>query len=165
MQIKETMRCFGIKESKGTFEGKEFSSTTFHLEATLAENSAGRSLGIVTRPFKFGDATEFDKWSKIPDRAFPIHVEVVFTVNAGADNGAVLNRWISSQRKQFSQKQRQMPKYLIQSVERGAFLVPDQNNEPRWERNLKKCVSGVLTDLDNVRGKRMNCPAHIVVIT
>ena len=90
MQIKETMRCFGIKESKGTFEGKEFSSTTFHLEATLAENSAGRSLGIVTRPFKFGDATEFDKWSKIPDRAFPINVEVVFTVNAGSDNGVVL---------------------------------------------------------------------------
>lgn len=90
MEIKQTMRCFGIKESKGTFEGKEFSSTTFHLEATLAENSAGRSLGIVTRPFKFGNASEFDKWSHIPDKAFPINVEAVLTVNAGADNGVVL---------------------------------------------------------------------------
>lgn len=60
-----------------------------------------------------------------------------------------------------------MPKYLIQSVERGAFLVPDENNEPRWERNLKKCVSGVLTDLDNVHQmiiEYCDFDDHIVIV-
>lgn len=43
-----------------------------------------------------------------------------------------------------------MSKFLIQSISRGAFLVPDENNQLRWERDLRKCASGVLDDLENV---------------
>lgn len=43
-----------------------------------------------------------------------------------------------------------MSKFLIQSISRGAFLVPDENNQPHWERNLKCCASGVLADLESV---------------
>lgn len=43
-----------------------------------------------------------------------------------------------------------MAHYLIQSITRGAFLVPDENNQPTWERNLKNCAAGVLTDIENV---------------
>lgn len=63
MKFKNQALCVGIKESKGEFEGRSFSSTTFHLVVSLSENSSGRSLGNVSRPFKYGDAHEFDKWA------------------------------------------------------------------------------------------------------
>lgn len=62
MQMQSNVVVHAVKESAGEFEGRAFSSTTFHCEVDLKENSAGRSIGRVTRPFKLGDAKEFDKW-------------------------------------------------------------------------------------------------------
>jgi len=88
MKFQNTAICTGIKESKGDFEGKAFSSTTFHLIVDVAENGSGRSIGAVTRPFKFGDASEFDKWSHLakswPVGGLPCTCD--FDVVAGADN-------------------------------------------------------------------------------
>jgi hypothetical protein len=84
--------CTAIKESAGTIEGKAFSSTTFHLSVDLAENSAGRSIGTVTRPFKFGDASEFDKWAHLA-KSWPVGglpCDCDFEVVAGADNTSKL---------------------------------------------------------------------------
>jgi len=92
MKFSNTALCTGIKESKGEFEGKAFSSTTFHLIVDVAENGAGRSLGSVTRPFKFGDASEFDKWAHLskswPASGVPCACD--FEVVAGADNSSKL---------------------------------------------------------------------------
>lgn len=87
MQFKSSVVLTAIKESQGTFQqgqGKDisFSSTTFHLEVDLPENGAGRSLGRVTRPFKFGDAKEFDKWAAFKNEDFPMHVEATFEIAA-----------------------------------------------------------------------------------
>lgn len=88
MKFQNTVLCTGIKESKGEFEGKAFSSTTFHLNVDVAENSAGRSIGTVTRPFKHGDASEFEKWAHLskswPVGGLPCIAD--FEVVAGADN-------------------------------------------------------------------------------
>lgn len=92
MKFQSRTICTGIKESAGTMEGKAFSSTTFHLIVDVAENSAGRSIGQVTRPFKFGDATEFEKWAHLakswPAGGLPCDAE--FEVVAGADNSSKL---------------------------------------------------------------------------
>jgi len=88
MKFQNVAICTGIKESKGDFEGKAFSSTTFHLNVDLAENGAGRSLGVVTRPFKFGDASEFEKWAHL-SKSWPIGglpCMCDFEITAGADN-------------------------------------------------------------------------------
>jgi hypothetical protein len=90
--MKMSLRCTGIKESKGDFEGKAFSSTTFHLIVDVAENGAGRSLGAVSRPFKFGDASEFEKWAHLknswPDSGVQCDCDVDLV--AGADNATKL---------------------------------------------------------------------------
>jgi hypothetical protein len=88
MKFQNQALCTGIKESKGEFEGKAFSSTTFHLNVDLSENGAGRSLGMVTRPFKFGDASEFEKWAHL-SKSWPVgglSCMCDFDVVAGADN-------------------------------------------------------------------------------
>ncbi|MCZ8252245.1 MAG: hypothetical protein O9318_07230 [Hylemonella sp.] len=92
MKFKNRVLCTGIKESAGSMEGKAFSSTTFHLIVDVAENSAGRSIGQVTRPFKYGDATEFEKWAHL-GKAWPpggLPCEAEFEVVAGADNTSKL---------------------------------------------------------------------------
>lgn len=92
MQMKSHVTCTAIKESQGSFEGKPFSSTTFHLTVDMAENTAGRSIGVVTRPFKFGDASEFEKWAHLkaswPAAGLPCIA--TFEVVAGADNASKL---------------------------------------------------------------------------
>lgn len=70
-----------VKESVGTFEGKAFSSTTFHCEVDLKENGAGRSIGRVTRPFKLGDAKEFDKWAHLGN-SLPVTADAEFEIDA-----------------------------------------------------------------------------------
>lgn len=92
MKLNSQVLCTGIKESSGSFEGKPFSSTTFHLNVDVAENGAGRSLGMVSRPFKFGDASEFEKWAHLKN-AWPvagIQCAVIFDVVSGADNSTKL---------------------------------------------------------------------------
>lgn len=94
MKMKATVICTGIKESAGVFEEtkRAFSSTTFHLIVDVAENGAGRSIGAVSRPFKFGDATEFEKWAhlktKWPDTG--LLCDCVFDVVAAAQDGSKL---------------------------------------------------------------------------
>lgn len=92
MKFSNLALCTGIKESKGDFEGKAFSSTTFHLIVDVAENGSGRSIGAVTRPFKFGDATEFEKWVSV-GKSWPTGGLICacdFEVVAGADNSSKL---------------------------------------------------------------------------
>lgn len=79
--------CYGIKESKGEFEGRVFSSTTFYLPADMAGNGSGRAIGSVTTPHKFGDASEFEKWSHL-EKSWPVSGVAVlcdFDVVAGKD--------------------------------------------------------------------------------
>ncbi|MDB5965397.1 MAG: hypothetical protein JWQ72_1897 [Polaromonas sp.] len=94
MKMKADAICTGIKESAGVFEEtkKAFSSTTFHLIVDVAENTAGRSIGAVSRPFKMGDATEFEKWAKLKDRwpSGGLLCDCVFDMVAGPDNTSKL---------------------------------------------------------------------------
>lgn len=85
MQFKAETILHAVKESAGTFEGKAFSSTTFHMEVDLKENGAGRSIGRVTRPFKFGDAAEFEKWVPHADK-FPLKCEALFEMEASRED-------------------------------------------------------------------------------
>ncbi len=92
MRMKSQNLCTGIKESKGEFEGRAFSSTTFHLIVDVAENSAGRSIGTVSRPFKCGDATEFNKWQHL-ENSWPVGgvmCECEFDLVAGSGNDSKL---------------------------------------------------------------------------
>lgn len=86
MKFKTEVIVHGVKESKGEIEGRAFSSTTFHCEVDIAENSAGRSIGRATRPFKLGDATEFDKWAHLGN-SLPVKAEATFEMAAAAQDG------------------------------------------------------------------------------
>lgn len=86
MQFKSEVIIHGVKESKGSIDGREFSSTTFHCEVDLADNSAGRSIGRATRPFKLGDAKEFDKWAHLGG-ALPLKAIATFEMAAAAQDG------------------------------------------------------------------------------
>ncbi|ABM32981.1 hypothetical protein QRO08_10010 [Paracidovorax citrulli] len=79
----------GVKESEGTIEGRAYSSTTFHCEVDLSENSAGRSIGRATRPFKLGDAAEFNKWAHL-GASLPIKAVATFEMAAGAQDATKL---------------------------------------------------------------------------
>lgn len=85
MEFTTKVEVHAVKESSGTYEGKAFSSTTFHCVVDLKENGAGRSIGKVTRPFKLGDHHEYDKWAHLGDQ-LPLVAEAVFEMAAGTDN-------------------------------------------------------------------------------
>ncbi|OJU91331.1 MAG: hypothetical protein BGO13_10895 [Burkholderiales bacterium 66-5] len=89
MQFKSEVIVHGVKESKGTIEGRDFSSTTFHCEVDLSENSAGRSIGRATRPFKIQDAGEFDKWAHL-GASLPLKAVATFEMAAAAQDGTRL---------------------------------------------------------------------------
>ncbi len=89
MRFNSEVIVHAVKESAGEFEGRAFSSTTFHCEVDLKENGAGRSIGRVTRPFKLGDAKEFDKWAHLGG-SLPIKANAVFDMAAGRDDSAKL---------------------------------------------------------------------------
>lgn len=86
MQFKSEVIVHGVKESQGSIEGRAFSSTVFHCEVDLAENSAGRSIGRATRPFKLGDAKEFDKWAHLGE-SLPLKAIATFEMAAAAQDG------------------------------------------------------------------------------
>lgn len=90
MRIPMQVVVHAVKESLGTFEGKPFSSTTFHCEVDLKENGAGRSIGRVTRPFKIGDAKEFDKWQHL-GASLPITANAIFEMEATREDGSKLS--------------------------------------------------------------------------
>lgn len=89
MQTQMQVIVHAVKESVGTFEGKAFSSTTFHCEVDLKENGAGRSIGRVTRPFKLGDHAEFDKWAHLGG-SLPIRAEATMGIEAAREEGMKL---------------------------------------------------------------------------
>ena len=86
MQFKSEVIVHGVKESQGSIDGRAFSSTTFHCEVDLAENSAGRSIGRATRPFKLGDAKEFDRWAHL-GQSLPLKAIATFEMAAAAQDG------------------------------------------------------------------------------
>lgn len=53
---------YGVESSKGDFEGVGYDSSTFHLSVDLGKKSNGKTVGVVSRPFKMGDSTEVEKW-------------------------------------------------------------------------------------------------------
>lgn len=87
MLSKSELFVHAVKESSGTFEGKAFSSCVFHCEVELKENGVGRAIGRVTRPFKFGDHREFDKWANFGPQLNegPIKAEATFEMEATKD--------------------------------------------------------------------------------
>jgi len=89
MKFNSEVIVHAVKESSGTYEGRDFSSCTFHCEVDLKENGAGRSIGRVTRPFKLGDAKEFDKWAHLGN-SLPIKANAVFEMAAGREDSAKL---------------------------------------------------------------------------
>lgn len=89
MQFNTQVIVHGVKESKGTYEGKPFSSCSFHCEVDLKENSSGRTIGRVTRPFKLGDASEFDKWAHLGN-SLPIKANATFEMVPGREDGTSL---------------------------------------------------------------------------
>lgn len=92
MKFKNIAVLHGIKESKGEYEGRAFDSTQYNLTVDLQDNTSGRSMGVVTRPFKCGPASDFDKWAHLA-KAWPLGglpCECEFDVVAGSDNSAKL---------------------------------------------------------------------------
>lgn len=89
MKTQAEVVVHAVKESVGTFEGRAFSSTTFHCEVDLKENGAGRSIGVVTRPFKLPDAGEFDKWAHL-GKSLPIKAIATFEMDAAREDGVKL---------------------------------------------------------------------------
>lgn len=88
MRMSSTALLLGIESSKGEYENTAYDSTKFHLSVDLGQKSNGKTIGMVSRPFKFGDSTEFDKWSHLDSylragKAIP--VECDFDVVAAAD--------------------------------------------------------------------------------
>jgi len=91
--MKSTVICSGIKANAGSFKnngGEEvkFDSTTFFLNVDLDANGNAKTIGNVSRPFKFGDSTEFAKWAPLeknwPAGGLPVDVE--FGISAGASD-------------------------------------------------------------------------------
>jgi hypothetical protein len=87
MQMKSDVIVHGVKESEGNFEGRDFSSTTFHCEVDLKENGAGAAIGKATRPFKLPSAGEFKKWEHL-GQSLPVKAEAVFEMKAAAGDKA-----------------------------------------------------------------------------
>jgi len=95
--MKSIVICSGIKANAGSFnnssgEAVKFDSTTFYLNVDLDANGKSKTIGNVSRPFKFGDSTEFEKWAQLekhwPPGGLPVDVE--FGISAGASDGTKL---------------------------------------------------------------------------
>jgi hypothetical protein len=87
MKMKAQQVLFGIAGSEGEVEGNKYSSTTFYLPADLANSANKKTLGVVTVPYKFGDASEFQKWAHL-EKSWPatgVPVDVEFDIVAGKD--------------------------------------------------------------------------------
>lgn len=92
MKMSNKAVLHGIKSSKGDFEGRGYDSTTFHLAVDMGQSSNGESIGVVTRPFKFGDSSEFQKWAHLKN-SWPLGgvlCDCDFDVVAGSDNSTKL---------------------------------------------------------------------------
>lgn len=92
MKMSNRAVLHGIKSSKGDIDGRAYDSTTFHLSVDIGQSSNGESIGVVTRPFKFGTSDEFKKWAHLKN-SWPlggVQVDCEFDVVAGSDNSVKL---------------------------------------------------------------------------
>lgn len=88
MEMNSVAMLSGIESSKGDFEGTAYDSTKFHLSVDLGKKSNGKTVGLVTRPFKFGDSGEIEKWAhldKFLREGKSIPCACVFDVVASSD--------------------------------------------------------------------------------
>lgn len=65
MQFAAQVKLFGIESQNAEVDGQRYQSTSFHLPLDIKESSTKRTMGTVTRPFKLGDHTEYDKWAHL----------------------------------------------------------------------------------------------------
>lgn len=93
MRVNSTVLLTGIQSAKGEFKTQSgtdtvYDSCTFHLAVDMGEKSNGESMGVVTRPFKFGTSAEFAKWKPLKDK-WPtggVKVDATFDMVAGKDD-------------------------------------------------------------------------------
>ena len=88
MEMQSVAMLSGIESSKGDFEGTAYDSTKFHLAVDLGKKSNGKTVGLVTRPFKFGDSTEIEKWvnlTSVLSTGKPVACNCEFDVVASSD--------------------------------------------------------------------------------
>ena len=93
MKMQSQNLLFGIESSKGDFEGTAYDSTKFHLSVDLGKKGNGKTIGVVTRPFKFGDSTEIEKWVHLTAHfaaGKPVLCNCEFDVVAGSGNDVKL---------------------------------------------------------------------------
>lgn len=90
MNIPMQVKLFGIEAQNIEVDGQRFQSTTFHLPLDIKESATKRTMGTVTRPFKLGDHTEYDKWAHLADKLGDgkfIVCDAVFTMAASKSSG------------------------------------------------------------------------------
>lgn len=88
MKMQSQALLFGIESSKGEFQGTPYDSTKFHLSVDMGTKSNGKTIGVVTRPFKFGDSTEIEKWVNLTpllSQGKPVMCNCEFDVVASSD--------------------------------------------------------------------------------
>lgn len=88
MKMQSQALLFGIESSKGEFQGTAYDSTKFHLSVDMGTKSNGKTIGVVTRPFKFGDSTEIEKWVNLTPHLStgkPVPCNCEFDVVASSD--------------------------------------------------------------------------------
>lgn len=81
MQFNQEIIVHGIKESKGSIEGRTYDSTVFHVEADLKANASGRAVGKSTTPMNCGTSEEFAKWMHL-EKHFPIRAIGSFEIQS-----------------------------------------------------------------------------------
>lgn len=93
MKMQSQVVCTAIESAKGEMEGTPYDSTKFHLQVDLGKKSNGKTMGCVSRPYKFGDSTEIEKWAHL-DAHFASGKSVLcdcqFDVVAGSGNESKL---------------------------------------------------------------------------
>lgn len=92
MRTKSQFLLLSVKESKGNFEGRPFDSCKFHLVVDAPDNSSGRSIGCVTREFKFGKGEEIENWLAYDQqmKTGGVLVEAELDIVAGADKAVTM---------------------------------------------------------------------------
>lgn len=88
MKMQSQALLFGIESSKGDFQGTAYDSTKFHLSVDMGTKSNGKTIGVVTRPFKFGTSSEIEKWTNLSgvlSSGKPVMCNCEFDVVASSD--------------------------------------------------------------------------------
>lgn len=43
-----------------------------------------------------------------------------------------------------------MPRYIVQNLNTGKFLAPDEDGQPEWYSHLHQCGGGVMSDYEQL---------------